>query len=107
MKTALPRRNDLSGIEDVLRIERPLDRAHGVDRLTPKLGLEVFLLALPDAVLAGAGAAHRLRPLDQPMHELLAARHLVGILDIAQQRAVEIAVTDMADDRRLQPEALK
>src|ERR1700676_2758654 len=104
MKTALPRRNDLSGIEDVLRIERLFDRAHGVDRLTPKLGLEVFLLALADAMLAGAGAAHRLRPLDQPVHELLSARHFGGIIDVAQQRAVEIAVTDMTDNRRLQLE---
>src|ERR1700738_3034058 len=76
-------RDDLSGIEDVLRIERLLDRAHGVDGLLAKFGLEVFLLALPDAMLAGTRAAHRLRPLHQPMHELLAARHLVGIIDIA------------------------
>jgi hypothetical protein len=74
----LHRRQYLSGIEDILRIERLLDRAHGVDGLTAEFGLEVFLLALPDAVLAGAGAAHRLRAFDQPMHEVLAARHLVG-----------------------------
>src|SRR5882724_8212081 len=80
---SLPHWDDLSGIEDVLRIERLLDRAHGVDGLLTKFGLEVFLLALPDAMLAGAGTAHRLRPLHQPMHELLAARHLVGIIDIA------------------------
>src|SRR5580692_314495 len=81
LENALGRRHDLSGIEDVLRIERLLDGAHGVDGLGAKLGFEIFLLALPDAMLAGAGAAHRLRPLDQPMHELLAARHLFGILD--------------------------
>jgi len=45
--------------------------------------LEVFLLALPDAVLAGAGAAHRLRPFHQAMHEILAARHFVAVVDIA------------------------
>src|SRR5436189_4419966 len=54
-------RDDLAGIEDVLRVERPLQRPHGVDRLGAEFGLEVFLLALPDAVLAGAGAPHRLR----------------------------------------------
>jgi hypothetical protein len=80
----LNRRQYLSGIENILRIERGLDRAHGVDGLTTKFGLEVFLLALPDAVLAGAGAAHRLRAFDQPVHEVLAARHLFVILDIAQ-----------------------
>ena len=69
-------------------------------RLGPELGLEIFLLALPDAVLAGAGAAHRLRALDQAMHEILAARHLLRVVDVADQRAMEIAVADMADDRR-------
>src|SRR6202790_3527418 len=80
---SLPHWDDLSGIEDVLRIECLLDRAHGVDGLLAKFSLEVFLLALPDAMLAGAGAVHRLRPLHQPMHEFLAAGHLVGIIDIA------------------------
>ena len=82
-------------------------RAHGVERLGAELGLQIFLLALPDAVLAGAGAVHRLRALDQAVHELLAARHLVGIVDVAEQRAVEIAVADMADDRRQQIEPLQ
>ena len=90
-----------------MRIERLLQRAHRIDRLGAELGLEIFLLALPDAVLAGAGAAHRLGALDQPVHELLAARHLVGIVDVADQRAVEIAVADMADDRRQQIEPLQ
>lgn len=79
----LHRRQYLAGIEDILRIERLFHRAHGVDRLGAELGLKIFLLALPDAVLAGAGAAHRLRPLDQAMHEVLAARHLVAIVDVA------------------------
>src|SRR5437762_10089177 len=96
----LPHRHDLAGIENVLRIERLLQGAHGVDRLWAKLGLEVFLLALPDAVLAGAGAAHRLRALDQAMHEVLAARHFLRVVDVADQRTVEVAVADMADDRR-------
>ena len=76
-------------------------------RLGPEFGLQIFLLALPDAVLAGAGAAHRLRALDQAMHELLAARHLLRVVDVADQRAVEIAVADMADDRRQQIEPLQ
>jgi len=41
------------------------------------------------------------------MHELLAARHLVAVVGVARQRAVEIAVADMADDRRQQVEALQ
>src|ERR1700722_342742 len=79
----LDRGKDLSGVEDVLRIERLLHRAHRGDRLTADLGLEVFLLALPDAVLAGASSAHRLRALDQAVHEILAARHLVGVVNVA------------------------
>src|SRR6185369_10970264 len=98
----LVHRHDLAGVENVLRVERLLQRAHGVDRFGAELGLEVFLLALPDAVLAGAGAAHRLRALDQAMHEVLAAGHFFRVVDVADQRAVEIAVTDMADDRRQQ-----
>src|SRR5437588_2396333 len=82
-------RHDLPGIEDVPRVERLFQCAHGVDRLIAEFGLEVFLLALPDAVLAGAGAAHRLRAFDQAMHELLAAGHLLGVVDVADQRAVE------------------
>src|SRR6266851_3672617 len=103
----LARRQDLSGIENILRIQRLLQRAHGVDGLGAEFGPEVFLLALPDAVFAGAGPAHRLGALHQAMHEVLAARHFVTIVDIAQQRAVEIAVTDMTDNRRHQVEALQ
>src|SRR5689334_12186421 len=44
---ALLHRHDLAGVENVLRIERLLQRAHGVERLGTELGLEVFLLALP------------------------------------------------------------
>src|SRR3981189_2358245 len=95
---ALRRRHNLSGIEDVLRIERFFRRTPGVERLISECGLQVFLLALANAVLAGAGAAHRLGAFDQPVHELLAAGHLVGIIDVADQRAMEIAVADMADD---------
>ena len=85
------------------RVERILDPAHDREGVAV-LAREVGALAEADAVLAGAGAAHRLRPLYQPMHEVLAARHLVGVIDVAQQRAVKIAVADMADDRRYQIE---
>src|ERR1700710_2041776 len=76
-------RHDLARIENILRVECLLQRPHGIDGLGTELGLEVLLLALPDAVLASAGAAHRLRALDQAMHELLATRHLVGIVEVA------------------------
>jgi len=104
--SALRRRHDLSGIEDILRIERPLQRAHGIERLGAEFSLQVLLLALANAMLTGAGAAHRLRALDQAVHEILAASHLLAVVHVAHQRAVEIAVTDMTDDRREQLEAL-
>ena len=72
--------------------QRLLQRAHGVERFDAEFGLEAFLLALPDAVLAGAGTAHRLCALDQAMHELLAARHLFLVVDVADPPAVEMAV---------------
>src|ERR1700716_1289023 len=100
-------RQYFSGIENVLRIERVFQRVHGVDRLDPEFGLEILLLALPDAVLAGAGPAHRLRALHQAMHEVLAARHLLTVVHVAHQRAVEIAVANVADNRRQQIEALQ
>src|SRR4051794_3031113 len=98
------RGHDLSRIENIERIQRLLQRAHGVDCLGPELRLEVFLLALADAVLAGAGSTHPLRALDETVHEVLSPRHLVRIVDVAQQRAMKIAVADMADDWRHQIE---
>src|SRR4051794_15488574 len=59
-RRALRLRHDLSGIEDVLRIERLFQRPHRIEGLGAQFRLEIFLLALADAVLAGAGAVHRL-----------------------------------------------
>ena len=83
-EATLSRRQYLAGIEDILRVERLLHRAHGVDRLEPKLGLEVFLLALPDTVLAGAGTVHGQRPFDQALRQALCARDLVGVVHVHQ-----------------------
>src|SRR6266478_7433408 len=69
---ALDRRQYLSRIKDVLRIERLLQCAHRLDRFRAEFGREVLLLALPDAVFSGAGAAQRLGALHQAMHEVLA-----------------------------------
>jgi hypothetical protein len=55
---------DLAGIEQVLRVDRALDQPHHVDRVAQFLDQPV-LLAEADAVLAGAGAVHRERALDQ------------------------------------------
>ena len=69
------------------------------------LGGEIANLALADAVLAGAGAAIGQRPLDQPVEEGLHLAPLLGIGRVDQRQDVEIAVADMADDRREQARA--
>ena len=66
------------------------------------LGQQVLHLALAHAVLAGAGAVHGQRPLDQALGQILGALDLVGVVHVDQQREMEIAVADMADDRRQQ-----
>jgi len=58
---AYPTGKILPGLE--CSADRAPASAHGIDRLGQSSALRYFLLALPDAVLAGAG--HRLRPLDQ------------------------------------------
>ena len=70
--------DNLPRIHDALRIERLLDRAHGGKRRFAQFAREIFHLALPDAVLAGAGAVHGDRPLHQPLAKILRAYDFVG-----------------------------
>ncbi len=72
---------------------------HEIDAVA-QLAVEEGDLALPDAVLAGAGAVHRDSPEVEPRDEFFGPRDLGGIVDIHQHQRVEIAVSDMADDRR-------
>ena len=65
-----------------------------------ELVVEVLHLALADAMLAGAGAVHGDGAEGEPADEGLGAAHLVGIFDVDQHGHMEIAVADMADDRR-------
>ena len=74
-------REDLAGIEQVVRIERALDQAHLLDRRA-ELGDQPVLLAQPDAVLAGASPVHRQRALDQPGVERLDLGELLGAVGI-------------------------
>ena len=90
--------DDLAGVHDVERIERVFDRAHAVERRLAALGFQVFHLALADAVLAGAGAVHRQRPLHQAFEEQLHARDFRLVVEIDQNADVEIAVADVTDD---------
>ena len=74
-----------------------------VERRLAVLGRQIFHLALTDAVFAGAGAVHGERALDQTLEKILRALDLVGVVEVDQQQHMEIAVADMADDRREQP----
>ena len=79
-----------------------LMRAHRPHRNGAVLGLEIADLAVADAVLAGAGAAERERLVDHaPVHRL-GARHLGRVVEIDQEDQVEVAVADVADQRREQ-----
>ena len=60
-------------------------------------------LALPDAMLAGAGPVHAQSPQVQPRDEVFCQRDVLRVVHVHQHRGVVIAVADMADDRRDQP----
>src|SRR5262245_47147991 len=94
--------DDLARVENVGGIEGPLDRGHHLDSWTRFLGQAVHL-AEADAVLPGAGAAHFDRAPDQALVDLLRSRKLLGQIRVDQHQDMEIAVADMADDRRQHP----
>src|SRR5260370_10004528 len=62
---SVDRPHDLARIHDVVRVERLLDRAHQRHGLAMLL-VEELDLAQADAVLAGAGPAHRQRAPHHP-----------------------------------------
>src|SRR5262245_51475673 len=82
---------NLPRIHPVLWVQRLLDEAHQADRLAV-LALEEGDLAEADAVLAGAGAAHRKRAVDQPVVECLGPLQLLRIIGIDDDGGVEIAI---------------
>src|SRR5208282_2940591 len=91
--------DDLAGVQDVERIERALDRAHGGKRRFAVLGQQILHFALADAMLAGTCSVHRQRALDQAFEESVDARDFLFVVEVHHQPDVEIAVADMADDR--------
>src|SRR5690348_2439744 len=84
---------DLSGVHQSVRIERSLDRPHHVHGFAELVG-EVFDLAEPDAVLAGAGAVHGDGAGDHAGLQRLGSFALLGPGGIDQDQHVEIAVAD-------------
>src|SRR5437867_552085 len=69
------------------------------------LGLHEMLLSLSDAVLTSAGAFHRKCAFGQPIEESLGIRDFGGIVHFYCKASMEVAVSDMAGDRRGQAAA--
>ncbi len=61
---------------------------------------ERLAFALADSVLAGAGSLHADRAIAEALDEGQRSRHLLRVRRVDHQRDMEIAVADMADDRR-------
>ena len=97
-----PKRNDLAWVHDVVRVERLLDRPHRGERRLAVLGRRYFILPWPtpcSPVQVPSMARARSTSRSQ---KRLGARDLVGVVQVDQQREVEVAVADMAEDRREQ-----
>src|SRR6201996_9856141 len=85
----------LARVHDVLRVDRPFQQLHQLQRLAV-LGIEEAHLVAADAVLAGAGAAHGDGAVDQPVVQPFHLCDVLRIVAVDQQNHMEIAVADMA-----------
>lgn len=87
------------------RIQRSLDGPHHRQRLLPDLQQQTVLLSPPDRVLSGTSPLHIQRA---PHHILdtLLDLGLFAIRWIINDALVEIAVANMAQDRRKQAEII-
>src|SRR5438445_9027545 len=95
---ARSRGKDLSGIHQAVRVERHLDRPHDIDGFAELID-EIVDLAEPDAMLARAGAVHRNGASNHAGLQRFGAVNLVRLCGVDQDQHVEIAITDMPDDR--------
>src|SRR5687768_3390522 len=101
-----PDGQDLSRIEDVLRIERLFDGAHEAHAVAV-LKVHELGLAVADAVLAGAGAVQGDGAADQTLVERFSLRQLRRAVWVDAHAEVEITVADMADSRDEERRRLK
>src|SRR3546814_1724610 len=86
------RSHDLAGVQQSLRIESLLDRAHDGHGLGAVFLFEIADLAVADAVLAGAGAAHGQGAADEAVVDLAGDAQfgrVVRVDDIDQMRSEE------------------
>src|SRR5262249_18846852 len=89
--------DDLPRVHQVLGIDRALQARHQIDRVAQLL-LERAHLAEADAVLAGAGAFHGERAVDDALVELPRFFQIGFAVRPHQDPAVEVAVADVAEE---------
>src|SRR5271167_5222507 len=90
---------DFTRIHDVVGVDRLLDCAHDAHRLA-MLGEQEINFAAADAVLTGARAVKRQRPMYHSFVESFGLLHFSRIAWIEHKGDVKIAVAGMANDRR-------
>ena len=85
-----------------MRIQRAFDRAHQIDGFSVLPGQQVELVPA-DAVLAGAGAAHRNGTHAHRLRQRFGTIARAAFHGIEQNDKVKIAVAYMAQNRRDEP----
>ena len=99
--------HDLPGIHDPVGIETLLDAHHDVEGVRAELEEEALALAHADAVLAGAGALHLEGADDHVLDAALDLFALAGDVRVVHDRAVEVAVADVAEDAGEEAEVIQ
>ena len=89
---------NFSGVHDVVRIERLLDRTHNAYCLAMLSNQEIEL-AVTDAMLSSTGAAHGKGAHHHPFMQLLCPFIFFRVIFIDQQYQMEIPISDMSDNR--------
>src|SRR5436190_7166923 len=87
----------LPWVHPIVRVERPLDRAHDVERRT-MLRLEILHLAGADAVLAAARPPHCQRAKHHPLVQPAGFLDLRGARWVEHVHQVKVAVARVADE---------
>src|SRR5262249_30931797 len=91
MELSVDRADDLARVHDVVGVERLLDGAHQRHRLAVLL-VEELDLAQAHTVLAGAGAAERQRPCDEPVVQRIGALEVGRVVGIDHHGEMEVAI---------------
>ncbi len=100
-------RTTLPGFKNIERIERSLDARHQFQRVVAVFLAQKLHLVHAHTVLAGAGAVHRQSARNDALVQPLGFGQFLGFRRVGQNRAVEVAIADMAEDRRRQERLLR